>query len=79
MILPTKHISPERCLLTLGAEILQCLNEPMAVSSVWERIRTRDADGARRNYGWFVLALDLLFAVGAISYSRGALRRAGQS
>jgi hypothetical protein len=78
MILPTKHIAPDRCLLTLGAEILSHLAEPKPVSSVWDRIRNGDASGARRSYSWFVLALDLLFVVGAIDYKRGVLNRVSE-
>ena len=41
MILPTKHIRPERALLTIGAEVLGCLREPMTVSRVWDELRKR--------------------------------------
>ena len=79
MILPSKHIPPDRCLLTLGAEILDTLKEAKTVSSVWDRVRNNEHHGSRRNYSWFVLALDLLFAVNAITYSRGLLSKVRNS
>ena len=79
MILPNKHLPPERCLLTLGAEILALLDKPRAVSGVWDHVRQRDPIGASSNYGWFVLALDLLYAMGAIKYERGLLSRIQRS
>lgn len=75
MILPTKHIPPDRCLLTLGAEILGLLDNARPVSGVWDRVRNSDPAGVRLDYGWFVLALDLLFALGAIEYERGLLSK----
>lgn len=76
MILPSKHISPARCLLTTGAQVLHILDRPRSVSQVWDHIRKAQPNEARINYEWFVLALDLLFAMGAISYTRGLLARA---
>lgn len=79
MILPTKHIKPDRALLAVGGELLVCLREPMTVSRAWDEVRTsRGSAGepAAINYDWFVLALDLLFMIGAIEFERGLLRRA---
>lgn len=81
MILPTKHIRPERALLTIGAEILAKLRRPMTVSRVWDEVRRRrgeTAEPAPISYDWFVLALDLLFAVGAIEFEDGLLRRSSE-
>lgn len=78
MILPTKRLSQDRALLYLGGEILGLLDEPKTVSRVWDQVkRTRAAraDAAALTYDWFVLALDLLFAVGAVEYERGRVRR----
>ena len=66
MILPTKHIRPERALLTIGAEVLGCLREPMTVSRVWDELRNRRGETSEPSaitYDWFILALDLLFIV----------------
>lgn len=79
MILPTKHIRPERALLTIGADILACLNRPMTVSKVWDRVREqrgKPVGVAPVNYDWFVLALDLLFMLNAVTFENGLLRKA---
>ena len=34
MILPTKHIRPDRALLAVGADVLGCLREPMTVYAI---------------------------------------------
>ena len=78
MILPTKHIRPERALLTIGAEILAVLRGPMTVSRVWDEVRRRRGEAlepAPITYDWFVLALDLLFAIKAVEFEGGLLRR----
>jgi hypothetical protein len=80
MILPTKHLRPERALVTIGANLLRSLSEPMTVSRLWDEIRTRPNDRAGQfapvNYDWFVLALDLLYMVGAVEFERGLIRKA---
>lgn len=78
MILPTKHIRPDRALLAVGGELLVALREPMTVSRLWDAIRANrgePAEPAPINYDWFVLALDLLFMVNAIELDRGLLRK----
>lgn len=79
MILPTKHIRPDRALLAVGADLLGCLREPMTVSRLWDEIRTSRsgrAVSAPINYDWFVLALDLLFLLKAVQFERGLVQRA---
>ena len=39
MILPTKHIRPDRALIGVGAEVLVVLGQPMTVSKLWDVIR----------------------------------------
>jgi hypothetical protein len=78
MILPTKHIRPERALLTIGWEILAALRGPMTVSRVWDEVRRRRGEAAESApiaYDWFVLALDLLFAMKAVEFEEGLLRK----
>ena len=81
MILPTKHIRPDRCLIGLGGEVIGVLERPMTMSRLWDAIRHRrsahTAD-AVVDYRWFVLTLDLLYTVQAIEFERGVLRRAGR-
>lgn len=76
MILPSKHLSERRALLTVGSEILDLLDRPRTVSSVWEEVRGSKSDGRLRlSYDWFVLALDLLFLLGAIGLNDGLLTK----
>ena len=78
MILPTKHIRPERALLTVGADILEHLQEPMTVSRAWDEVRRQRGEAvgsAPINYDWFILALDLLFIVKAVRFENGVLRK----
>lgn len=76
MILPSKHLSERRALLTVGSDILGLLDRPRTVSSVWEEVRGGKSEGKRRlSYDWFVLALDLLFLMGAIRLSEGLLTK----
>ena len=79
MILPTKHIRPDRALIGVGAEVLGALAQPMTVSKLWDTIRSlRSADTSSPviDYRWFVLALDLLYAIGAVELERGLIRKA---
>lgn len=41
MILPTKHVEPERALIGVGAEVLAVLDRPMTMSRLWDKIRER--------------------------------------
>lgn len=79
MILPTKRLSIESSLLGVGADVLRLLNQPKTVSRIWEElkdVRQRLNDrGERLTFEWFVLALDFLFLVDAISLQEGALSR----
>lgn len=80
MILPTKHIRSDRALLAVGADMLRCMREPMTVSRLWDEVRTYRGDrsiAAPINYDWFVLALDLLFLMKAVTFERGLLQKAG--
>ena len=77
MILPSKHIPPSRALLTIGAEILKNLERPKTVSVLWDALRAREEITlhGRIGYDWFVLALDLLFAISAVEYKSGTIHR----
>ncbi|MFL6196076.1 MAG: ABC-three component system middle component 6 [Thermoanaerobaculia bacterium] len=79
MILPKKHLSTDRCLLYVGAEVLGLLNRPRTVSNIWHDLK---AHRSKRNelsvitYDWFILSLDFLHALGAIAMEEdGLLRR----
>lgn len=79
MILPTKHLRGDRALIGVGGEILRLLRHPMTVSRLWDEVRvSRGAfsPASPISYEWFVLALDLLYIVGAVELNKGVLRRA---
>jgi hypothetical protein len=79
MILPSKHLSQDRALLTVGARILQCLYQPKTISALWEEVPRQDGKARKGTlalrYDGFVLALDLLFMIGAIELHEGLLSR----
>lgn len=72
MILPSKHRRLENSTLGRGAMILAQLERPLSVSALWERLGKSRSVLTFLNY---IEALDLLFALGAIDYSGGRLRR----
>lgn len=50
----------------------------MTVSRLWDELRRRRANPLERapvSYEWFVLALDLLYMVGAVELERGLIRK----
>ncbi len=77
MILPSKHLPQDRALLTVGASILRHLSHPVTVSALWEQMprSARDQKVPLLRYDAFVLALDLLFLIGAIELRDGLLVR----
>lgn len=58
-------------MLGVGAVLLPMLEEPKTVSGLWEAYR--DQNGV--SFDWFILSLDLLFAVGAITFNKGLIAR----
>ena len=76
MILPGKHLRQDRALVTIGAEILVHLDEPRTVSELWERVRQRRNTGtasAPLSFDWFILSLNLLYAVCALEFANGVV------
>ena len=79
MILPTKHIRPDRALIGVGAEVLGALGQPVTMSKLWDEIRLRrsaDTPSPVIDYRWFVLALDLLYMISAVEFERGLISKA---
>lgn len=72
MIVPTKHLPTRETLLGVGAVVLLHLSEPVTVSRLWERTRLEPRVGT---FERFVLALDLLFILGALEFADGLIRR----
>ena len=73
MILPTKHLSAERALLTVGSELLAHLRHPRTVSALWDMSRI---NSKHISYDWFVLSLDFLFMIGAVRLDGGVVAKA---
>ncbi|WP_105970713.1 ABC-three component system middle component 6 [Streptomyces geranii] len=76
MITPTKGISPDRCLLAVGAQILMQLEEPRTVSQTWARFKAWRADNEHFSpvsFEWFVLALDMLYSLDAVELRQDLL------
>jgi hypothetical protein len=76
MILPTKRITQERCLLAIGAEVISLLDEPKTVSRVWDDFKRLRLNDAAVTYDWFVLALDLLYMISVIRINKGVIEKA---
>lgn len=78
MILPTKHLHPDRALISVASEVLELIKGRTAVSSVWNALQEKHISTLRYGdvpYDWFVLALDLLFLFGAIEEKGGFIQR----
>ena len=77
MILPTKHLSERRALMSVGAEMLRRLDEPITISRLWEEMKSghRTSPSARLSFDWFVLALDWLFIIKAIDLRDGLVSK----
>jgi len=72
VILPTKHLPPERSLLFAAAHVLVALEEPDTVSSVWEHLRGRPGF---ESFDRYVLSLDLLAIFGLVHLEHGRLTK----
>lgn len=79
MLLPTKGLSSDRALMTVGAEILEELRDPLSISALWERFTGRErtsSRGRRITFDWFTLALAALYAMNLVETStEGFIRR----
>lgn len=78
MLLPTKGISSDRALVTVGAEILSELDSPRSLSELWDSFNARRSQQQGSGYvtfDWFVLALSSVYALGAIEVSGSRLIR----
>ncbi|RWO95985.1 ABC-three component system middle component 6 [Mesorhizobium sp.] len=80
MLLPTKHIKIENALLGVGAEVLAELDRPKTVSTLFYDIQARRSEYEMTTieFDWFLLAVDFLYAVGAVRLEAGVLRKLNQ-
>lgn len=70
IVLPNKHVKLSRSALGVGAVLLSQLAESRTVSDLWESMRVRPEI---LTFERFVLGLDMLFALGLISYTERGL------
>lgn len=78
MILPTKHLPEDRTLLRIGVDIVSQLGEPQTVSRLWSLVKKKRSGRGSHDiltFDWFILSLDMLFALGLIDFSKGTLWR----
>lgn len=79
MILPTKGIPASKALITVGADVLEILGDAsMSVSGLWLQLSEQRRTGvaARISYDWYILTLDMLYAIGAVQITHlGLIRR----
>lgn len=79
MLLPTRGVSAERALMTVGSDLLEALQTPKSVSSLWEHYKEQErASGSTDHitFDWFSLALASLFAIEVVEWTpSGHLRR----
>lgn len=79
MILPSKHLSQNRALLTVGARVLRHLQSSKTVSALWEELTRSDSTESGNvsylGYDSFVLCLDLLYSMNAIELRDGIIFR----
>lgn len=76
MILPSKYLRQDRALIGVGADILAVVDQPLSVSSIWDRVREergRRTGSAPLSFDWFVLALCFLHAVSAVELTNDGL------
>lgn len=80
MILPAKHLTADRSLIGIGGDVLALLGEPKTVSRLWDELR--DARTQKRKHAVtfdrFVLALDFLFTIDGVHFSRERIVKGAQ-
>jgi len=72
MILPTKYIQESHTLLAVGGIVLSKLKRPCTLTSLWENTRKIPQIGT---YERLVLALNMLYILGAIDISQGMIKK----
>jgi len=72
MILPTKHIPADQCLMSVGATLLENLHSPKSISKLWEDVKSIACIGT---YERFILGMDFLFIVGLVDFNRGKVEK----
>jgi hypothetical protein len=69
-------VAADRALLSIGADILRRLDRPKTVSLLWDSVRDRKSSLLETvSYDWFLLSLNLLYALGAIDLEDGRISK----
>lgn len=76
MILPSKNLSEERALLTVGGKIISQLDRELSVSELWYRMKTLYRfEKHTLTFDWFISALVMLYTISAVELESGLIRR----
>ena len=76
LILPAKHLSIERSIIGIGAEILDVIETPKTISEAWIQIKdNRKYSGFPITFDWFVMSVSWLYAISAVELVGGLLQR----
>lgn len=80
MLMPTKHIKTENALIGVGAELLALLDDGKTASRLFHDLQDerRANDLATIHFDWFLLAVDFLFTIGAVSFESGLIKKMNQ-
>lgn len=82
MLMPDKHIKLSESLLGLGSYVLEALSAPQTIDDLWHsfcKARNTGTYPAQHSFENLVLAVDILYAIGAVAEldQSGVLRRCG--
>ncbi len=70
MLMPDKHIKFSESLLGLGSFVLESLSHPQTIDELWEKFCKARKNGlfpAHHSFENLVLAVDTLYAIGAVT------------
>lgn len=78
MILPTKHLSANRSLISVASEVFELIDKKSTISSMWNDLQEKHKSLLRHGdvpYDWYILALDLLYMMGLIEVRNSFIKR----
>jgi len=80
MLMPTKHIKTENALIGVGAELLSLLDCEKTASRLFHDLQEerRENELTTIHFDWFLLAVDFLFAIGAVRFESGLIKKINQ-
>jgi len=80
MLMPTKHIKTENAIIGVGGEVLDLLVHDKTVSRVFHDLQKKRNENELTtiHFDWFLLAVDFLYAIGAIRFEAGVLKKLNQ-